>query len=278
MAKHLITPPVYTASSTGQAIYTVAMLLGVIGFLAWWGADARERRRPYLPLMLLGGLLATLSEPMIDNVVLFGWPRTAWLPAFSGNGHDYPAYVPLGFIWFDGGLMYVFYRLFKRGVSARWIWTVSAAFIALDMPLNTVGNWFHFNGFYGPQPMDIFGYPLYWIGCDVALFMVGGAVLWWLIPRLQGRSVLAIVLVPGLVQGLVVGAAAWPIGWALRADVAQSVRWLAAVATLGLAAAMVWLVTLAVARPAEAAAAALTSEPARRPGRSAPAAQPRALA
>jgi hypothetical protein len=102
--------------------------------------------------MLLGGLLATLCEPMIDNVVLFGWPRTVWLPAFSGNGHDYPAYVPLGFMWFDGGLVYVFYRLFTRGVTARWIWTVSAVFIALDMPLNTVGNWFHFNGFYGPQP------------------------------------------------------------------------------------------------------------------------------
>jgi hypothetical protein len=112
----------------------------------------------------------------------------------------------------------------------------------------------------------------------VALFMVGGAVLWWLIPRLQGRSVLTLVLVPGLVQGLVVGAAAWPIAWALRADVAQSVRWLAAAATLGLAAAMVWLVTLAVARPVETAAPAVTSEPARRPGMSAPAAQPRALA
>jgi hypothetical protein len=242
-------PPSLAAPTTAQVVYTVVMAAAVIGFVAWWWRDPAERRRPYLPLMLLGGLVATLTEPLLDNAVLFGWPHNVYLPVLQANGHQYPLYVPLGFVWFDGGLVYGFYRWFERGVTARQIWIVAAGFIALDLPLNTSPHWFHFAGFFGPQPMDILGYPLYWIGCDVALFMVGGALLWWLIPRLHGRSAAVIVLVPGLVQGLVVGAIAWPIAWALRADVAQSVRWLAGFATLGLAAVIVWLVTLAVARP-----------------------------
>jgi hypothetical protein len=225
----------------------------VVGFIVWWRRDQRERVRPYLPLMLLGGLLATFTEPMVDNTVLFGWPHNSFIPVLHANGHTYPIWLALGFIWFDGGLVYLFYRWFERGVTARQIWIVSGCFIALDLPLNTTPHWFHFASFYGPQPMDILGYPLYWVGCDVALFMVGGAVLKWLIPRLRGRSVLAIVLVPGLVQGLVVGAIAWPIAWALRADVSQFVRWVAGFATLGLAGVIVWLVTMVVARPAEPA-------------------------
>ena len=248
-------PPYFNAATTAQVIYAVAMALCVLAFVVWWRRDPSERTRPHLALMLIGGLLATLTEPMIDNTVLFGWPHNSFLPILHANGHTYPIWLALRFIWFDGGLVYLVYRRFDRGVTARQIWTFAAAFIALDMPLNTTPHWFHFASFYGPQPMDVLGYPVYWVGCDVALFVVGGAALLWLIPRLKGRSVAVLVLVPGIVQGLVVGAIAWPIAWALRADVAQWVRWVAGLATLGLAATIVWVVTQLVAVPEPARAA-----------------------
>jgi hypothetical protein len=242
-------PPSYTASNVGQGIYTAVMAVAILGFLLWWLLDDRERHRPHLPLILLGGLLSTLLEPAVDNMVLFGWPRNALWATLQANGHYYPAYVPMGYVWFDGGMIYLMYRLFERGLTARQIWGIAAAWICLDMPLNAVGHWFHFNGFFGPQPLEFWGYPLWWVGSDAVLMLLGGAVLWKLMPQLRGWAVLFLLLWPGINQGIAAGAVLWPISWALHADVPQYVRTLCGLATLGVAASLIWLVTKYAATP-----------------------------
>jgi hypothetical protein len=235
-------PPIYSGSTTRQAIFTAVMFAILVGFIAWWFADRRERGRPYLPLLLFGGLIASLLEPTLDNLVLFAYPKNVFWPTIQGNGHYFPAYIPLGYSFYDGGLVYAFYRLLRRGLSARLIWTIAGAWVLVDIPLNAGGHWLHINGFYGPQVFDVLGYPLWWLGADVTLIMVGGAILYHLIPRLQGPRVLLLAVVPPVVQGSVV-AIVWPAAWALRADVPDVVRWLCGVVTIMLAAGAVWAVT-----------------------------------
>jgi hypothetical protein len=230
-------------------VFTIVMALAVIGFIVWWLIDERERRRPYLPLILIGGLISSLLEPTLDNMVLFGWPHNVLWRSLEGNGHYFPAYLPMGYVWFDGGLVYLMFRLFERGLTSRQIWTIALGFVVIDIPVNAAGHWFHFNGFYGPQPMEIFGYPFWWFGADAVLIVLGGAMLYRLIPLLKGGSLIALVAFPGVNQAAAAAAVLWPVVWALHADVPQPVRWICGAASLAIAGGLIWIVTKFAATP-----------------------------
>jgi hypothetical protein len=237
-------PPTYDGSTGWQVTYTVAMSAAVVGFVVWWLRDPQERRRPYLPLMLVGGALACFFEPMIDNMVSFGWPHNAFVPIYHANGHAYPVYLVLGCIWFNGGFVYLFARLFQRNLlSTRRIWSIVAAFAIIDVPVNASGHWFHFNGFFGPQTMELWGYPVWWLTSDLVLMLLGGALLARILPYLSGPSVIALVLFPGINQGLAAGGVVWPASWALHTQMSTAGRWLCDLATIALGLGTVWFVT-----------------------------------
>jgi hypothetical protein len=82
--------------------------------------------------------------------------------------------------------------------------------------------------------------------------MIAAAMIYKLKPHLSGATlaVAAIAIVPGA-DGVANAFAGWPVIAALNTNVGYVGTWIASLITLGLAAFLVWIIGLLVARPAE---------------------------
>jgi hypothetical protein len=107
--------------------------------------------------------------------------------------------------------------------------------------------------YYGKQPFDIWGFPLWWGFVNPLMPMIAGALIYKLRPHLeqvgQVALALAVVAIIPMADGIANAAAAWPVIVALNTNVGYVGSWIAGFVTLGLALFVVWIVGLLVARP-----------------------------
>jgi hypothetical protein len=241
--------PLHDEPSGAVAVYTVLMTAITIGVLAYWLLSANERRRgPLLPLLLLGGFLSAVMEPVLDNLILYWYPPHNSLQAFDAWGRSIPWFVPIGYAWYCGALPYVAFRIFERGTSTRRIWQLLGAVVLVDALAISTAGWLGTSGFYGNQPFNPWGtYPLWWPAVDGPHVMVGGAILCLLVPRLRGRSRAVLVAVPTLTLALVTGLCTWPIALALNSGWSDVPTHIAGAVTLVIGGALVWATTRIVA-------------------------------
>lgn len=226
--------PVKHAPETAFAIYTGLMCLVTLGFLAWWRFTPERRQGPALPLIVLGGGISGLMEAWLDNVVLYRWPPEQHLAAFQAFGRTVPLFVPIGYAWFCGALLYVVARRFERGVSARQVWALLGIIAFVDFAAIGLSAWIGVSDFFGDPPLSVAGYPIWWAaidGCDV---LIGATLVWFLRPRLQGREQLWLVVVPVIALGASAGAVGWPVSTALNSQWSAQGKLLCALATIGL--------------------------------------------
>lgn len=240
--------PVRDNPDAALAVYTVLMVLVTVGFLAWWVIGREERRiGPALPLILLGGVLSGLMEAWLDNVVLVGWPPDQSLPAFEAYGRSVPIFVPIGYGWFCGGLLYVTARVFQRGgVSAGKVWAVFAIIAVVDFVAIGLSAWLGVLEFFGDPPMEVAGYPLWWAGIDGLDVVLGGAIVFVLLRHLCGLRQAWLVLVPSIALGAAAGIVAWPISTALNSQWSMPAKYACAVASIGLSLACVHAIASAL--------------------------------
>jgi hypothetical protein len=99
------------------------------------------------------------------------------------------------------------------------------------------------------------GYPLWWAAFDGSDVVLGGALVLYLLPRLQGADRLWLLLLPTVVLGAVSGAVGWPITTALHSGWSTAGKLAAAVVTIGLGCAIVHATGRLVPRRAPRAAA-----------------------
>jgi preprotein translocase subunit SecY len=112
--------PIRDSPNNALIIYTVLMVVVTSCFLLWWARTAAERKiGPALPLIVVGGVISGLMEAWLDNVVLVGYPPHQALPVIEAFGRSVPIFVPIGYGWFCGGLLYVVARSFQRGITRR---------------------------------------------------------------------------------------------------------------------------------------------------------------
>jgi hypothetical protein len=92
--------------------------------------------------------------------------------------------------------------------------------------------------------------------------MIAAVLIYKLKPYLTAPllAVAAIVIIPSA-DGVANAFAAWPVIVALNTNVGYVGTWIASFITLGLAAFVVWIIALVVARPAAAAVAAPLQTP-----------------
>jgi hypothetical protein len=139
-------------------------------------------------------------------------------------------------------------------------------------------SWLNIAGFYGGQPFNVAGYPLWWGAVDTANVLLGGALLYYLIPRLRGARRLYLLLIPMWVTGATAVAVAGPVAIALNSRWSMTGKVFAALFTIALGVGIVDLVASHLGRRRselnEAGvssqrwrAAALTPRPATVPGR-----------
>jgi hypothetical protein len=246
-------PPFSFKASGAQDVFSIAQMVLCAGMFVYAFRELRRGQGPIMLWCLLGGFLAVVWEPIVDVL------GQCWLPArgqhwiaFTLLGRHVPLMMPFVYSWFVGGQAYLFYRLFTRGIDQRRLFQLWGLVFLVNICLESPGIITDVYTYYGKQPFDIWGFPLWWGFINPLMPMIAAAMIYKLKPHLSGATlaVAAIAIVPGA-DGVANAFAGWPVIAALNTNVGYVGTWIASLITLGLAAFLVWIIGLLVARPAE---------------------------
>jgi hypothetical protein len=246
-------PPIHLPMpKTAETIFNNFIFIPLGAFLALAIRHALRGRGPILLYCILGGALAATLEPIVDVLGLCYHKEHNMLGTFTIIGRTMPLYICFVYPWYVGGLGYLCYRLFQRGITSTQLFALWAAIGVVDVTLETPGLLMHTYLYYGHQPLDIWGLPLWWGFVNPVMPMIAGALIRKTKPHLPRWRLATVILFIPIADGVANAAAGVPMWIALnQTDVSYLWTYLAACATLGLALLSVWLISLAVARPAE---------------------------
>jgi hypothetical protein len=256
-------PPYGFKMSGAQSWFTVIQIVLAGGMLLYAIREALRGRGPLFLYCLIGGAISVLFEPIVDVLGQCYLPARGQWHAFTLIGRPIPLMMPFVYCWFVGGQGYLFYRIFKRGIDRRQLFQLWALVFVVNVALETPGLVANVYTYYGHQPMNIWGFPLWWGFVNPLMPMLAGAVLYRLEPELRRPWALlaAIPLIP-MADGVANAAIGWPVWAGLNTDTGYVGPWIAAFVALGLAALVVWMLSLLAARPSEAPARAEAPIPA----------------
>jgi hypothetical protein len=238
----LHSPPVHlSAPSTGSWLFTALCLTLFAAALSW--SMARAARGEWLALACLaGGVVANLIEAELDNLGLLWFARNNHLIAFHEFGRYMPLYVVLGYGFYFGAITFFTVDALRRGRGARFLWGIYAFGWVFDCILETTGSAVGLYRYYGPQPFNLWGIPLWWMFVNPALPIAAGGLFHVMRSRLTGLRALGIVGLLPMCYGATYGALAWPIFVALNTRVGTLVIWIAGAVTAAFCVAYVWLI------------------------------------
>ncbi len=206
-------------------------------------------RGPLLAFCLLGGAVACLFEPIVDTLGLCYIRQEATLTTFSSMGRDFPLFINFVYIWYVGGLAYLAYRIYSTGVTRKGLFQLYLIDVFINIWLESPGVLMGAYEYYGPQPLNFWGLPLWWVCVNPIMPMTAGALIYKLKPHLPGwRLALVVAFIP-MSDGIANAATAWPMWTALNLGAPLWATHLAWLVTVGLALVCVWILSLVVARP-----------------------------
>ncbi len=256
-------PPVHDAMPhTAQLVFNIFIFIPLGIALVIAGRHLLSGKGPLLLFCILGGAFAALFEPIVDVLGLVYLKELHAAGTFTVLGRTMPLYICFVYPWYVGGMGYLAYQLFQRGVTTKQLFQLWAAVGFVDIFLELPGIIAHTYLYYGHQPLDVFGFPLWWAFVNPVMPMIAGALMYAIVPRLGSSPwrLLAIVPLIPMADGIANGAAAWPMWVALNQhDVSYVWTYLAAFLTLALSLYCVWIIGLAVGRPGVEARSARTS-------------------
>jgi hypothetical protein len=182
-------------------------------------------------LVLAGGLVASLIEAMLDNLGLLWFYTDNKAIVFHVFGRSMPLFVVLGYGFYFGAITYYALLALERGKGPRHLWAIYWFGWVFDLVVESTGNAVGLYHYFGPQPYNIWGIPLWWMFCNPVLPIVAGALFFVMRERLRGLRVLLIVALLPVCYGGIYGAIGWPIFVALNSRVPGAVIWIAGTAT-----------------------------------------------
>ena len=220
-----------------------------------------RNRDPLFLYCLIGGLLAASFEPVVDVLGLVYMKERGALGTFTLMGRTMPLYICFVYTWYVGGIGYIAYRLFERGVTRRQLFAIWAIVFGVDIALELPGILVHTYLYYGKQPWSVGGYPLWWGFVNPVMPMTAGAILYKIKPHLANWALpFAVIATIPMADGIANAAAAWPMWAALNQNHASYLwTYLASFVTLGLSLFCVWIISLVAAREPAAEVAATVS-------------------
>jgi hypothetical protein len=247
-------PPVHDSMpKTAETIFNIFIFIPLGIGLAIAVRHIVKGKGPLLLYCIAGGALAALFEPVVDVLGLVYLKEHNALGTFTVLDRTMPLYICFVYPWYVGGLGYLAYRLFERGITAKALFQLWALDFAVDIFLESPGILAGTYLYYGHQPFNIWGFPLWWGFVNPVMPMLAGALIYKLRPHLSGwKMALGIIPLIPMADGLANAATAWPTWIALnQTDVSYVWTYLGSLVTLGLALYCVWIISLVVARPAE---------------------------
>jgi hypothetical protein len=242
-------PPVDAVMpKTAETIFNIFIFipLGIASALAL--RKLFKGQGPLLLYCILGGALAASFEPVVDVLGLVFLKERGALGTFTILDRTMPLYICFVYPWYVGGLGYLAYKLFKRGVTMRDLFLLWASDFVVDIFLESPGILAGTYLYYGHQPFNLWGFPLWWGFVNPVMPMVAGALIFHIRPHLNTAwKLLAVIPCVPMADGIANGATAGPMWAALnQADVSYVWTYLASFVTLGLALFSVWIIGLSV--------------------------------
>lgn len=234
---------------TPEIVFTVFLGIPVVIGLFFAVRHLVTGKGPLLLMCLLGGSIACLWEPIVDTLGLCYIKEGASITTFSSMGRDFPLFINFVYIWYVGGLAFLAYRIYENGITKKALFLLYGMDACINIMLESPGVLMGAYEYYGPQPLDFWGLPLWWVCVNPLMPMIIGALIYRLKPYMPGWRIMAIIPLIPMSDGLANAATAWPVWTALNADSSLLVSHLAWLVTLGLALYVVWILSLVVARP-----------------------------
>lgn len=236
-------PPLQmVAPRTSDVVFGVITLgiaaAAVISACIYW----RRLGTPIPLLIVLGGSAAMLLEPIVDANGGCWYPHFHQWTAFTLYDIPVPVWAAACYVWFVGGQALITYLVLTKRPTKQSVWLLWVAFMGADLLLEIPATLLHIYKYYGHQPLDVGGLPLWWLPVNSSMVVVAGALVWRFAPRLKGLAVLAIVPLVVMGDGLANGAVGWPAWLALHSNWPQPVADLAGLFVTGLAALLVWCI------------------------------------
>ena len=249
-------PPVEEVMpKTAETIFNVFIFIPLGIALAIAARKILKGKGPLLLYCIIGGAFAATMEPIVDVLGLVYLKENGALGTFTILDRTMPLYICFVYPWYVGGLGYLAYKLFQRGVTMKNLFALCALDCVVDILLETPGIIAGTYLYYGHQPLNLWGFPLWWGFVNPVMPMLAGALIYHLRPRLDTWWKLpAVIACIPMADGIANGATAWPM-WAVLSQDNVSYLWtyLACLLTLGLALFSVWIIGLSVVRTGEQA-------------------------
>lgn len=208
---------------------------------------------------LIGGGVASLLEPMVDHLgLVFFAPEGQWT-MLRTFGRVTPWFILPCFIWYTGGQALFTLHLMRRGLTMTRLFALYGIYVltnvAMEIPAIAAGVY----GYYGPQPFEIAGLPLWFQALNAASPIVAAAVIHKLGAKPGWHPALAVAVIPGA-HVLANAVPGWPMWAALNSTGSLAITYPVALVTVALASLLVYMVGLTVTTPAPTGAGAGTGE------------------
>lgn len=258
-------------NAAGQTIFTIGVtipwVVAIVLAVRYW----RRHGTPIPLLFLVGGAICIVFEPIVDVLGHVLFPRENQWVGFESFGRPIPMFMWPVYSWFVGGQAFLVWYLLRRGMTRNQLWKFWLTVMGINVVLETPGLLMDVYTYYGHQPFNPWGLPLWWPPVNATMPIVAGYVVYKMTPLLTGWRVLAVIPMVPMADGMANGAIAWPVWTALNTNLGMIATYPAAVAVFGLAAVAVWIMGTGLPASAPAVAPAAEPEPVR-------AGQPEALA
>lgn len=236
---------------TAETIFNIFIFLPLAVMIGFAVREITKNKNPILMYCIIGGAFAATMEPVVDTLGLCYLREEGAFGTFTVLDRTMPLYICFVYPWYVGGLGYMAYKLFSQGVTRKALFQLWALDCVVDICLETPGILMNTYGYYGHQPLNPWGFPLWWGFVNPVMPMVAGAFIYKIRPYLTTqRSLLAVIPLIPMADGLANGAVAWPMWITLnQEDVSYVVTYIGCAMTLGLALYAVWIISLIVAVP-----------------------------
>lgn len=248
-------PRAMAMPETAQAVMLVITVVCAVVALGVAVHQCRRRRSLVPAYIMMGAALAVFYEPIGDGLGMAYYPergQVTWIDTF---GRQIPAFIGLLFFSYFPPFITWFIGRVDKGMTARTWWTVWSATVVSTFLFEPVPLAFDLWTYYGPQPLSLFGFPLYWAFLNATFLYVLAMGVHGIVRVVPSRH--HWLIVPAMPMLLMAGhgAPALPVATTLASTDSQILNELGGLATMGLCVLVAWVGARIYCRPADAAPA-----------------------
>jgi hypothetical protein len=245
-------PADYLANETVGMLFTVWAGGFGIAVIPWALYRLFKYKDDVPTLLIFGGLICSLIEPMLDHLGHLWYPTNLPGPAFIGFDLNIPALIPPCYVFFIAMTGYWAYLKLKAGLDFKGVFVVWLLIASTDIIMEMPGTATQAYIYYGDVPFKILGFPITWGWLNGTSMLAVGFLLWLVEPHLQGIRRLFLIPLVVIAMGATYGITAWPYFWALNWEMSWIATRLLTLLSLALCILQVYVIAL-IASKAKAA-------------------------